>query len=245
MKGWRRKLYLLFWFRLPMKRARVITAISEETRQRLIRDFPLCADKIVVVPDCISQSFQPLAKPPPGERPVVLQVGTKSNKNVIRLAEALRDIKCRLEIVGRLSAEQEQALQRNQVEYGCCWDVSENELIQKYGRADLLAFVSTAEGFGLPILEAQTIGRPVVTSNVSSMPEVAGEGACFVDPFSVESIRSGIKHVLADSAYRDCLVRAGTKNVKRFSPAEIARRYVAVYEGLTRKSGAQTQKSRA
>ena len=70
----------------------------------------------------------------------------------------------------------------------------------------MLTFVSTYEGFGLPILESQATGRPVVTSNVSSMPEVAGDAACLVNPYDADSIREGILRVINDDAYRKDLM---------------------------------------
>jgi glycosyltransferase involved in cell wall biosynthesis len=99
---------------------------------------------------------------------------------------------------------------------------------------DLLVFASTFEGFGLPIVEAQATGRPVVTSNIMSMPEVAGDAACLVDPFNVSSIREGVLKVINDSDYRNALVKAGFENVKRFQPEQIARQYAELYHELVK-----------
>jgi len=101
-----------------------------------------------------------------------------------------------------------------------------------YRECDLVVFASSYEGFGLPILEANATGRPVVTSNVCSMPEVAGGAACLVDPFDVASIRAGVNRVLSDPAYRESLIVAGFENAKRFGAARIARAYADVYTNL-------------
>jgi glycosyltransferase involved in cell wall biosynthesis len=98
-----------------------------------------------------------------------------------------------------------------------------------YRKADLVSFVSTYEGFGLPIIEAQATGRPVLTSGLHSMPEVAGDGAWFVDPFDVESIRSGFRALLGERTLRERLVAAGLRNVKRFDPRTVARQYSDLY----------------
>jgi Glycosyltransferase len=85
----------------------------------------------------------------------------------------------------------------------------------------------------MPIIEAQTVGRPVVTSNCSSMPEVAGVGgACLVDPFDVASIRAGVLRVIKDPDYREALVKRGFENVCRFRPQAIARAYCALYRAF-------------
>jgi glycosyltransferase involved in cell wall biosynthesis len=73
------------------------------------------------------------------------------------------------------------------------------------------------------------VGRPVVTGNLSSMPEVAGEGACLVDPYSVEAIRDGVMRVIRERSYRENLVSQGFRNIGRFSPEAVAREYENLY----------------
>ena len=96
----------------------------------------------------------------------------------------------------------------------------------------MLVFVSTYEGFGLPILEAEATGRPVLTSNIMAMPEVAGDGACLVDPYNITAIRKGTLKVINDSSYRKELVQHGFENVKRFRPEKIAAQYVELYKQI-------------
>ena len=84
----------------------------------------------------------------------------------------------------------------------------------------------------MPILEAQATGRPVVTSNVASMPDVAGDAACLVDPFSTDAIRDGVLRVIDDADYREELVRRGFENVKRFHPDVIADAYYSLYRKI-------------
>ena len=96
-------------------------------------------------------------------------------------------------------------------------------------------FASTYEGFGLPILEAQATGRPVVTSNLGSMPEAAGDGALMVDPFSVEAIRAAVTSIMARSDLRSSLIERGLANVRRFQPREIAQQYARIYERVGRR----------
>jgi glycosyltransferase involved in cell wall biosynthesis len=94
---------------------------------------------------------------------------------------------------------------------------SDETLASLYRLAAVFVFPSLYEGFGLPPLEAMASGTPVVTSNVSSLPEVAGDAAMLVDPYDVGAITAGIKRVLTDPALRDELVRRGLRRAREFS----------------------------
>jgi glycosyltransferase involved in cell wall biosynthesis len=104
--------------------------------------------------------------------------------------------------------------------------------VKAYVDSDLLLFPSTYEGFGMPILEAQATGRAVVTSDVASMPYVAGDAACLVNPFSVDSIREGVLKVITEASYRDDLVAKGLENVYRFRPEVIVNSYFDLYREI-------------
>lgn len=108
--------------------------------------------------------------------------------------------------------------------------VSGEELAALMNAAAALLFASRYEGFGLPILEAQVCGTPVVTGKISSMAEVAGDGAELVDPNSREEISLGLNKVLNDSNHRERLIKKGFKNLKRFSWKKTALETVKVYE---------------
>jgi glycosyltransferase involved in cell wall biosynthesis len=134
-----------------------------------------------------------------------------------------------------LSSDQKETLSNCDIEYSAKADISDNELVEMYIHCDMVVFASTYEGFGLPIIEANATGRTVVTSNILSMPEVAGDAACLVDPFEVESIRAGVLKVIQDAAYREQLVQNGFKNVERFKPEAVAIQYMALYRELLNK----------
>ncbi len=219
----------LFWYWLPEKRCAAIPVISESTRQQVLKYLRCDPDKVRVIHCNVSDEFQPAPKRFQTDCPRILHVGTPENKNLERHAAALEDIKCRLVIVGQLSPSQTLALQRYRIQYDNLSGLSREALVEEYQRCDLLLFASTYEGFGLPIVEAQAVGRPVVTSNLWSMPEVGGEGACLVDPFDVASIRAGVQQVLSDESYRNTLIAGGVENVKRFRTKAIAEQYAALY----------------
>jgi alpha-1,3-rhamnosyl/mannosyltransferase len=104
------------------------------------------------------------------------------------------------------------------------------ELAALYRRARVVVFPSLAEGFGLPVAEAMACGAPVVTSNRSSMPEVAGGGAVLVDPEDVTAISDGIRQVLADGELRRDLRERGPERAARFSAETLVPRLLEVYQ---------------
>lgn len=220
----------LFWLKLPIARAEVVTAISEATKADLVRFTGCRAEKIRVIPTIIKNHFIRSPKAFPVQKPRILHIGMAHNKNLFRHMEALAGIECHLHIIGRITEEAHERLQSLQIDYSNSWDLTDAQVQAAYHNCDLLLFASTLEGFGMPILEAQTVGRPVVTSNTSSMPEVAGTAACLVDPWSVASIREGVQRVIQDARYREGLIAAGFENVKRFQAETVARAYGELYE---------------
>ena len=228
--GIKRFLLKSFWYTLPAKRVQYITVISEKTKKEFLEfvDFP--EDRIFLIPNCISEDFRYVEKKPFNQnKPRILQIGTIFNKNLPMLCEALRGFACILDIVGRLTDEQIQILKENKIDYINSFGISEQQLIEKYGQADILSFVSTYEGFGLPLIEAQATGTPVITSNISPMKEVAGYGACLVDPSDRDSIKNGIKKICQNEQYRRTLIQYGLDNVKKYSPEYIANMYADLY----------------
>ena len=228
----KRNFILLFWFILPVKRVRYITVISEFTRQELLNYVPVRSSKLRVIPDCLPGSISFSPKPFNSDCPLILQVGTRHNKNLSNLIRAVSGMKCKLLVLGKLNESQIKLLVQHSVEYQMYTELEYIQVLELYQKCDLLAFVSTYEGFGLPILEAQATGRPVITSRATSMPEVAGDGACLVDPHDVNSIREGIRRVINDPEYREELISKGCKNAERFKPEIIAERYAELYREI-------------
>jgi len=151
---------------------------------------------------------------------------------VLRLIEALKGVKCHLVIVGGFNELTKKNLEQCHIEHSWLEKLSEVELIEQYQRCDMITFISTIEGFGMPILEAQAVGRPIVTSNVSSMPEVAGDGACYVDPFDIDAIHRGILKVIQDINYRNILIEKGYANIKRFELTKVSNMYLDLYQNI-------------
>ncbi|WP_394358021.1 glycosyltransferase family 4 protein [Methylococcus mesophilus] len=243
MHGIKRQLLWLLWYWLPEKRCAAIVVISESTRQQVLQYLHCDPNKVRVIYCNISEEFKPGPRPFNVSRPRLLQIGTTANKNLVRLAAALDGVECELVIIGQLSSLQTEALRQHHVRYENWVGLSRDALVAQYQRCDMVVFASTYEGFGLPIVEANAVGRPVVTSKLWSMPEVAGDAACLVDPFDVASIRAGICRVIDDAAYRERLVENGFENVNRFQIEAIAKQYADLYRSVHARLGNACEKS--
>ncbi|MBI5430574.1 MAG: glycosyltransferase family 4 protein [Nitrosomonadales bacterium] len=232
LTGLQRWLYRWIWLRLPISRAACVTVVSESTLHETLEYAGGDAHKFRVIPNCITGGLAASPGSFNSRQPRILQVGTKENKNLARVIEALTGIPCMLVVVGSLSAQQKQLLKDGDMTYENHPSLDAAAMSLQYQLADVVVFVSTYEGFGLPILEAQAVGRAVVTSARAPMDRVAGAGAALVNPDDVAEIRDAIRKVVEDAPYRNSLIEAGFENVKRYSPVAVAAEYAAVYEAL-------------
>ena len=234
--GFKRLLFWWFWLYLPCLRATQVTVISEFTKARLQALCPIKPEKMRVIPNCVAPEYAPIPKKWPTGKVRLLQVGATDNKNLSRVVEACVGLPIQLSILGKLTPAQRDQLDRQSVDYVEFNGLPKDQVVALYVASDLVIFVSTYEGFGMPILEAQAVGRPVLTSDLSPMREVAGGGALLVDPFSVADIRSGLLRLMEDTGLRDELVSAGFRNVRQYSATAVAEQYAAVYRQVIGRS---------
>ncbi|MFH1664553.1 MAG: glycosyltransferase family 1 protein [Candidatus Omnitrophota bacterium] len=167
---------------------------------------------------------------------IILYVGSiKAHKNVQTLLKVFTLLKKwgaphQLVICGRWDKKQDM-LKAEMIDSGIRYlgEVSTDDLIVLYNIADVLVHLSFYEGFGLTALEAMQCGTPVIVSDSSSLPEVAGEAACSVSPHNVEQIADTVYNVLVNAHLREGMIERGLKHVKQFSWEETARRTLEVY----------------
>jgi glycosyltransferase involved in cell wall biosynthesis len=231
--GYKRKIIKLFWFTLPIIKCKVITCISEATKNDLLNLLNCDFKKIEVVYVSISPNFIKKIKYFNSNYPQILQIGTAENKNLKRLIPALKGIKCKLVIVGKIDQFIENLIKEFNID---CLNISiklpEEKLIEIYYNSDIVTLVSTLEGFGMPSIEANSIGRVVLAGSNSSMVEVSNNSACLVDSYNISEIRNGLLKIINDHNYRFNLIENGFLNAKRFSIQKIAVQYSNIYKSL-------------
>lgn len=223
------------------ERSDLIITVSAFTARQVEELLHVDSSKIRVIPHGTRPA--PLGVQVPREN-MILSVGAiQRRKNIVRLMEAFEQTPpgWKLHLAGSFGFKSEEALSRiaassrkqdiRVLEY-----VSTDQLEDLYGRASILAFPSLAEGFGMPILDAMARGVPVLTSNVSAMPEVAGGAALLVDPTDAASIAAGLQRLIADSSLRATLIQAGFARAKEFTWEKSVEATWLVYQELIAKS---------
>ena len=171
---------------------------------------------------------------------IVLFVGAiQKRKNVTRLVEAFERTPAnwKLVLAGSFGYGAAEALRtveqsRRRADITVTGYLADEELDRWYERASVFAFPSLDEGFGIPVLEAMSRGLPVVTSNRSALPEVAGDAALLVDPEDTEAIADGLNRLIADEGLRAELSRSGLQRSKRFTWESAASQTWEVYREL-------------
>lgn len=234
-KGLVNQFYKFFWFTLPINRAKYVVAISQATKEEILKFVKCNPDKIIPIHVSVSDKFKRVDKPFNKKKPIILYIGSAPNKNLNRLIRALEGINCKLDIVGTITQDELELLSNIKVDFNKSYGLTDDEIIKKYEECDILSLVSTYEGFGMPIIEANAVGRPVITSNLLSMPEVAGNAACIVDPYNIAEIRNGIIRIINDDEYRNDLIEKGFENAKRFDATYISSMYYNLYKHLLNK----------
>lgn len=234
--GIRRRIILDVWFKWPVYRSKWVTVISEATKQDLLKNVSCDPEKIKVIYVPISKLFKRVDKVFNKKCPTILQIGGAPNKNLKRLIHAVDGISCKLLIIGKISEENLHLLESLKIQYSNKVGVPFKEVIEAYIACDLLFFASTFEGFGMPIIEAQAVGRAVITSNILSMPEVGGDASVYVNPLNTVEIKDSIIKLMEEDEYRENLIERGFENTKRFDSDFIALQYKALYKNILENS---------
>lgn len=231
--GFKRFAIWLLWFGLPLRLASAITVISEQTRSEVLDIVFVPKRKITYIPNFIDPAVKRSERQFDSALPRILHVGTTPNKNLARVVAALRSLPCVLVIVGPLSPQILTELRSSGVRHENHVGVDRPSLLELYRNADVISFPSTYEGFGMPIVEGQAVGRPVLTSDLEPMRGVSGPGgALLVDPHSVAAIRDGFIALASDAGLRARLVAAGFDNCRRFTLESVAAAYAALYRQI-------------
>lgn len=247
------RFYWTYWLPLCVKRASVCVASSQSTKNDMVRLLKMNPDQIRVVP----LDANPIYRTNPNDpldvakrfgltKPFLVTVGTlEPRKNISRLVDAVRlvnknnDVDFQIAICGKGGGEQEAVC--NQISRHGLQDqikllgyVSDEDIRDLYHASVGYCIVSTYEGFGLPVLEAMCCGRAGVCSNNSSLPEIAGESAVYVDPMDIKSIADGLRIFLTDEFIQQSLNQKASDIATQFNWGKTAEQMIEVFESAVR-----------
>jgi glycosyltransferase involved in cell wall biosynthesis len=226
--------YMTRMIRSTCKRADAVIAVSSHTKTDLISLLNMDAEKVNVIYEAVNrEKFQVIddknrlekvrEKYELGEKIILFTGSISPRKNLIRLIQAFQMIEDLLphDLVitgdkGWKNTNDHLLINRHR-RIKKIGFVPENEITCLYNLADIYVYPSLYEGFGLPVLEAQACGVPVIASNVTSIPEVGKDSVCYVNPTSVHSLAEAILKVASDRKYRNFLIQKGFKNILNFN----------------------------
>ncbi len=234
-----------------LRRAERIVAVSNDTREDLARHFGVPREKVTISHNPVPPGFARVEDRSVLDRvrrkyglpaAFILSVGRiEPRKNVDRLIEAFASVGegfgVGLVVAGGRDpafGEYHDLVRRRGADKGVVFTgyVDDADLPALYSMASLFAFPSLHEGFGVPVLEAMACGTPVLTSDTSALPDVAGDAAVLVDPSSVESIAAGLARILGDEPFRERLVERGYERARRFDARSAAEAIVGLYKKI-------------
>ncbi len=231
-----RKYYKYFSKRYAKKANRLVT-VSEYTKNDIIKTYGIAEDKIDIVYNGVNEVFKPLNQADKQNikdrytrgADYFIYVGSlHPRKNILSLLKAFEQYKrtsqsdIKLVIVGRKAWKNSDMLgfynsMKHKQDVIFTGHLLMEELCLVLGTALALVYISYFEGFGIPLLEAMYCDVPIITSNVTSMPEVAGKAALLVDPFSIDEITAAMKKIAEDETLRKKLIMEGIKQREKFS----------------------------
>lgn len=246
-----RKMYLAI-SRSSCRRATKIIAISNQTKADLINFFGIEPSKIeVIYQSCDKRFFDKIGEAHKSAVRLkfslparfILCVGTiERRKNQLAILKAVVKEKLNTTVVilgkpteymNELNLFLHESGTQTQVIF--LHNTSTEDLQSIYQMAEVMVYPSFFEGFGLPVLEAQASGCPVVTSNVSSLPEAGGDGALYINPEDISEIGQAIRKVLFNNQIRDELIQKGNANAELFREELVAEKLMKLYQELVRK----------
>ncbi|MEY4573013.1 MAG: hypothetical protein RLZ10_2283 [Bacteroidota bacterium] len=208
-QGLRRRAMKWLFLDLPVRKAKWITTVSNKSKEEIIKFTNCDPSKIIVIANPLAENCSMNLNALFPEEPRLLFIGTKPNKNLENVIPALFGFNIHLRIIGELTHKQHLLLKKFEINYSYTFHLTNEELSYEYQSADIVLFPSLYEGFGLPVIEGFCAGKPVITSDLSPMKDIAQDAAFLVDPHSISSIRDGVKEVIDNFELRQSKVEKG------------------------------------
>ncbi len=232
MSWLRRKLLYYLQVYYPIKLATRVIAISEKTKQEILRTVYFNRE-IDIVKHVSIDAFPYTPKLLNKQKVRIMQCGTDPNKNLETTIKALSGTNYELRVVRKMTESQEKLAKECNVDYSNVYNLTDEEMTKEYQNADIVVMPSLYEGFGAMVIEAQATGRPVITTDREPMRSVSGGAAYLMnDPLDAEEMRAAIERIVNDVDYRTELIEAGRANASKYTLDNCAKEHIGLYRTI-------------
>jgi hypothetical protein len=223
--------YNLIWIDFPLIKSKYVITISKKIQDDLVNRFFYYKKKIKTIHIPLEKNYTYKAKKVKEKKIKILHIATSEhNKNTFRMASALKGIKnIHYRIIGVIPNKTLEFLNDNNIKWSTAYNISDSDLLKEYINSDLVVFPSLYEGFGMPIIEAQALGRVVLTSNIEPMVDISGKAAILANPYKISEIRKGVLSFINENKSNQLLIEKGIINSKRFKLDKIVDQYYNLY----------------
>ena len=230
LKGFKKLLFKIFWIKIPILKSKKIHFISSKIKNETEN---IIKHKIIdsaIIPCCVPNDLKKREKKKFEKK--ILFIGSTENKNLICLLKAIKDLNVKLTIVGSIDLYHKNFLLKNNIMFENHVGISDEDINKIYSRNDILVFPSLYEGFGMPIIEANYVGIPVITSNLSPMKEIARNSSLLFDPYKPYDLKNKLILLIKNSELRKKLIINGFINANKYQSYNIAKHFMKLYKQL-------------
>ena len=222
--------YQYLWFKIPTNISKKITYISNFTKTSIERKLKIKVKNSEVIPVPLVENLKFQVNK--NKKKKILIVGTSENKNIKNMILSLKSLDISLTIIGKIKKDIKNLCETNNINYKNLVDISNNKMRNIYANNDILLMVSKYEGFGMPIIEAQSSGTVVITSNIEPMKSIVGDKGLTVNPNRPDEIRAKIKKLINSSNYFFKNVKIGKLNSIKYNSKKINKIYFKLYSEI-------------
>lgn len=228
-----KRIFLYVLLIVPLLIANKIVVISEFTHKDLVKYLPFVKNKVHLIPTVAIDACAYSPKTFDKSNITILQNGTRPHKNLETTLKAIQGLDYKLIVVREMTPSQIQLAKELNINYVNYFNLSYEEVIKTYQQSDIVIFPTLYEGFGVITIEAQAIGRPVITTNREPMKSVAGGAALLLDnPMNPEEIRQKIQELVENDNVREFLIEKGLANAENYKGNYAVEKYKNLYDRI-------------
>ena len=233
LNGLKKKIFYFFWILIPYLKSKHLHFISNKIKDETEEILKKKISNFKIINCCVADEFKFQLKKNFSNN--ILFIGSTKNKNLKTLLKAIKGVKnnnLKLLLVSSLNKEEKKFLLKNNISFKNYSNINNEQLLSIYSKSDILVFPSLYEGFGMPLIEANSLGIPVITSNISPMKDICRHSALLINPYNYNNLKSKILLLMNDKELRRKMVMKGKINARKYNSSLIAKKFLQLYKKL-------------